>query len=275
MSELIVDVRGLTVELGERPVLHGIDFQVSRGEVVTLLGANGSGKSTLVRAIVGLVPAVAGDITLFGRPLRSFHDWPRLGYVPQRTTAAGGVPATVREVVSSGRLARRRPFWPSTRDDREAVNRAIDMVGLADRADDGIHTLSGGQQQRALIARAAAGDPDLLVLDEPNAGVDHRSQEAFARSLRTFVASGRTLLLVLHDMGPLEPLVNRGVVLDAGHIQYDGPVPVPATAGHRARPATASAHAHLPAGGIGGPGGMPNDHPHSSDEETGPFGWTS
>ncbi|NDL56777.1 metal ABC transporter ATP-binding protein [Phytoactinopolyspora mesophila] len=279
MSELIVDVRDLTVELGERPVLHGIDFQVSRGEVVTLLGANGSGKSTLVRAIVGLIPPVTGDITIFGQPLRSFHDWPRLGYVPQRTTAAGGVPATVREVVASGRLARRKPFWPSTRSDREAVDRAIEMVGLADRADDGIHTLSGGQQQRALIARAASGDPDLLVLDEPNAGVDQRSQEAFARSLRTFVASGRTVLLVLHDMGPLEPLVSRGVVLDAGRVAYDGPVPVPVAAGrHVGHP---GAHSAAVAGGsaadgtIGVPSAVPNDHPHSSDEETGPFGWTS
>ncbi|WP_166354966.1 metal ABC transporter ATP-binding protein [Phytoactinopolyspora limicola] len=265
MGEPVIDVRGLTVELGERPVLHGVDFRVSAGEVVTLLGANGSGKSTLVRAVVGLVPAVAGHIELFGQPLRTFRDWARIGYVPQRTTASGGVPATVREVVSSGRLARRMPFAPARRADREAVDRAIDMVGLADRADDGIHTLSGGQQQRTLIARAAAGEPDVLVLDEPNAGVDQRSQEAFARSLRTFVAAGHTVLLVLHEMGPLAPLVSRGVVLDAGHVVRDGPVQKPVATGPTSSEAAAATTA----------AGVPNDHPHRSDDETGPFGWTS
>lgn len=249
VTERIVDVRHLAVELGQRPVLQDVDFHVTAGEVVALLGANGSGKSTLIRAVVGLVPATSGHITLFGQPLRAFRDWWRIGYVPQRTTAAGGVPATVREVVSSGRLARRAPFRPGSRADRRAVDAAIDLVGLSDRADEGIQTLSGGQQQRALIARAAAVEADVLVLDEPNAGVDRRSQEAFARSLRTFVASGRTVLLVLHEMGPLEALVDRALVLDAGAVAYDGPLPVPASLA-----------------------GQAHDHQHGSVGERGLFG---
>ncbi|SEF18601.1 metal ABC transporter ATP-binding protein [Jiangella alba] len=227
MRSAVVDVRGLRVELDDRPVLHGVDLKVVEGEVVTLLGANGSGKSTLVRATVGLVPAVAGEVRLFGAPLKSFHDWWRVGYVPQRTTAAGGVPATVREVVAAGRLARRKLFRPARKADRAAVDNAIELVGLSEHAGRSVANLSGGQQQRVLIARAAASEPDLLVLDEPNAGVDHRSQEAFARALRTFVASGRTVLLVLHEMGPLAPLVDRGVVLDGGHVVHDGPLPTP------------------------------------------------
>ncbi|SDT40778.1 metal ABC transporter ATP-binding protein [Jiangella sp. DSM 45060] len=227
MRSAVVDVRGLRVELDDRPVLHGVDLKVVEGEVVTLLGANGSGKSTLVRAAVGLVPAAAGEVRLFGTPLRSFHDWWRVGYVPQRTTAAGGVPATVREVVAAGRLARRKLFRPARKADRAAVDAAIELVGLSEHAGRSVANLSGGQQQRVLIARAAASEPDLLVLDEPNAGVDHRSQEAFARALRTFVASGRTVLLVLHEMGPLAPLVDRGVVLDGGHVVHDGPLPTP------------------------------------------------
>lgn len=225
MGSSVVDVRGLRVQLGERPVLHYVDFRVTEGEVVAVLGANGSGKSTLIRALLRLTPAAAGEIDLFGQPLRSFRDWHRIGYVPQRTTAAGGVPATVREVVSAGRLARRSPFRPSSRADRYAVERAIELVGLSDRAGDSVATLSGGQQQRVLIARAAASEPDLMVLDEPNAGVDQRSQEAFARALRTFVASGHTVLLVLHEMGPLAPLVDRGVVLDGGRVVHQGPLP--------------------------------------------------
>ncbi|HSI92045.1 MAG TPA: ABC transporter ATP-binding protein [Jiangellaceae bacterium] len=223
----VLTVRGAVVTLGDRPVLHGVDLTVPAGEVIALLGPNGSGKSTLVRAAIGLLPLTAGEVRLFDTPLARFREWFRVGYVPQRPTAAGGVPATVREVVTSGQLARRRPFLPSTKRNREAVERAIELVGLADHADESVATLSGGQQQRTLIARAAASDPDLLVLDEPNAGVDLPSQEAFARALRTFVASGRTVLVVLHDMGPLKQLIERAVVLEAGRVIHDGPLPVP------------------------------------------------
>ncbi|HEU0041127.1 MAG TPA: ABC transporter ATP-binding protein [Jiangellaceae bacterium] len=222
MNNAVIEGRGLHVDLDGTPVLRGVDVHVDRGEVVTLLGANGSGKSTLVRALIGLVPVSAGEVSLFGRPLKSFEDWRQIGYVPQRATAAGGVPATVREVVASGRLSRRRPFVPASHADREAVDRAIELVGLTDRAGSSVTSLSGGQQQRTLIARAAAGEPDLLVLDEPNAGVDQRSQQAFARALRTFVASGRTVLVVLHEMGPLAPMIDRGIVLDRGQVVHDG-----------------------------------------------------
>jgi zinc transport system ATP-binding protein len=249
VTPTVVDVRGATVALGDRPVLHGVDLRVRPGEVVTLLGANGSGKSTLVRAAVGLVPVVSGHVRLFDTPVDAFRDWHRIGYVPQRTTAAGGVPATVREIVASGRLAHRRPFHRSTKDDREAIGDAIDLVGLGDRADESVAALSGGQQQRVLIARAAAGRPDLLVLDEPNAGVDRSSQEVFARALRTFVASGRTVLLVLHEMGPLAPLVDRVVVLDSGLVVHDGPLPPPS-----------------------GLAGMPHGHIHADDPGQGMFG---
>ncbi len=106
MTEPLISLRGVRADLGSRPVLRGIDLAVHSGEVVALLGANGSGKSTIVRGIIGQVPPSAGEIELFGTPLRRFRDWRRIGYVPQRTTAAGGVPATVTEVVSSGRLSR-------------------------------------------------------------------------------------------------------------------------------------------------------------------------
>jgi zinc transport system ATP-binding protein len=224
----VVAVRGAVAVLGERAVLHGVDLTVPAGQVVALLGPNGSGKSTLVRTAIGLLPLASGEVRLFGTPLGRFRDWGRVGYVPQRTTAASGVPATVREVVASGRLARRRPFLPATASDREAVDNAIELVGLNDRADESVASLSGGQQQRVLIARAAATDPDLLVLDEPNAGVDLPSQEAFARALRTFVASGRSVLVVLHELGPLERLIDRAVVLSNGRVVHDGPLPVPA-----------------------------------------------
>lgn len=222
MTEPVIEAHDVSVSLGERPVLDSVSLAVKAGDVVTLLGANGSGKSTLVRAIVGLVPTTSGSIALFGRPAAKFRDWHRIGYVPQRATPASGVPATVREVVASGRLARRRVLRTMSAVDRGAVDEALEIVGLSDRANDSLAELSGGQQQRALIARAAAGEPDLLILDEPNAGIDARSKDAFARALRLFVASGHTVLLVLHELGPLAPIITRGVVIDNGRVIQDG-----------------------------------------------------
>ena len=164
MGEPVIAMRGVTAELGSRPVLRGIDLTVHRGEVVALLGANGSGKSTAVRSVIGQVPVSGGTIELFGTPRRGFRDWARVGYVPQRTTAAGGVPATVTEIVSSGRLARTR-FGVFRKADRAAVQRALELVGMADRAKDSVTALSGGQHQRVLIARALVAEPQLLIMD--------------------------------------------------------------------------------------------------------------
>jgi zinc transport system ATP-binding protein len=218
----VITIRDVAVELGARPVLRGIDLTVTSGEVVAVLGANGSGKSTLVRAMTGLVPTMRGSVELFGTPLDRFKQHHRIGFVPQRATAAGGVPATVLEVVTSGRLSRRRVATPLRRADRGAVRAAIAAVELADRTQQSVSTLSGGQQQRVLIARALAGEPDLLVLDEPTAGVDLLSQQTFAGVLGALIEKGTTILLVAHEMGPIAPLVSRTVVMRDGRIAYDG-----------------------------------------------------
>ena len=241
----VVAVSAAVVGYGGRPVLHGVDLNVAPGETVALLGANGSGKSTLIRTMLGLQPVQGGHLALFGVPLRRFRQWGRVGYVPQRLGAGSGVPATVREVVASGRLARRGFGRPASRGDRSAVLAAIDAVGLTDRAADPVETLSGGQQQRVLIARALAGEPDLLVLDEPTAGVDAASQRAFAAALDQFVHSGGTVLLVAHELGPLTRLIHRAVVLHHGRIVHDGPVPEPA--GEHAAADHDHVHPHGPA----------------------------
>jgi len=242
VSEAVVDVSHGVVAYGDRPVLRDVSMCVTAGEVVAILGANGSGKSTLIRAILGLIPLRAGSVTLFGTPQRRFRQWHRIGYVPQRIGAGSGVPATVREVVASGRLARRGVLRPPGAADRAAVTAALEAVGLADRAGDPVSTLSGGQQQRTLIARALAGGPELLVLDEPTAGVDAASQEAFAEALRGFVGDGGTVLLVAHELGPLQPLVGRAVVVHDGQIAHDGACPPPV--GHHALPGHDHVHPH-------------------------------
>ena len=191
-----------------------------------LVGENGSGKSTVVRAVVGLLPLATGTLALFGTPRDRFREWTRLGYVPQRAGATTGVPATVREVVATGRLARSGLRRRST-EDRRAVEAALETVGLADRARDSVGTLSGGQQQRVLIARALTCEPELLVLDEPTAGVDLASQAALADTLRTLVERGTTVVLVAHELGPMHPLITRAVTMSEGRVLHDGPPPEP------------------------------------------------
>jgi zinc transport system ATP-binding protein len=249
----VVQVDHAAVGYDGRVILRDVTMSVATGEVVAVLGANGSGKSTLIRTILGLVPLSGGRVDLFGTPLKRFRDWARLGYVPQRLGAGSGVPATVGEVVASGRLARRGIFRPSGSADRVAVSEALSDVGLLDRIGDPVSTLSGGQQQRTLIARALAGKPDLLVLDEPTAGVDAASQRAFAASLGRFGARGGTILLVAHELGPLRPLIDRAVVVHEGQIAHQGLPPEPA--GHHADPE----HDHV--------------HPHAEQEEPGICDW--
>lgn len=221
----VIDLRAGVVAYDGRVALASVDLAISPTEVVAILGANGSGKSTLVRALLGLVPLAAGTVELFGQPLARFADWPRLGYVPQRSGATTGVPATVREVVASGRLPRMRRLRRPSVADRAAVARALDVVGLTDQAGNSVATLSGGQQQRVLIARALTCEPELLVLDEPTAGVDLSSQQALADALGRLVGDGVTIVLVAHELGPMHALVTRAVTLADGRVLHDGSPP--------------------------------------------------
>ena len=224
MTAPVLLLRSVSAGYDGRIALSDVDLRVDAGEVVAVLGANGSGKSTLVRTVLGLLPLAGGELELFGVPAAEFRARTRIGYVPQRGGATTGVPATVREVVATGRLAltglrRARGV------DRRAVDDALATVGLLDRARDSVATLSGGQQQRVLIARALTCDPDLLVLDEPTAGVDVASQQALADTLRTLVGRGTTVVLVAHELGPLHPLITRAVTMSDGRVLHDGPPP--------------------------------------------------
>lgn len=245
----VVDVAGAIVAYEGRAVLDRVSLSVEQAEVVAILGANGSGKSTLVRAALGLVPLLDGEVRLFGTPLRRFRQWHRIGYVPQRVGAGSGVPATVGEVVGAGRLARRGFLRPASARDRQAVGDALSAVSLADRVREPVAILSGGQQQRVLIARALAGEPELLVLDEPTAGVDAASQQAFADALHRFVDRGGTVLLVAHELGALRSLISRAVVVHHGQIIHSGPVPEPA--GDHADPGHEHVHPHAPVEPLG------------------------
>ncbi len=218
----VLRLSGLQVGYEGTPVVRGVDLSVAAGEVVAVLGANGSGKTTLVRGLLGLAEVQAGEVELFGQPRSRFVDRHRLGYVPQRQSVAGVIPSTVREVVSSGRLSRRKLFSRWTSEDGTAVDEALRTVALQDRTGAEVATLSGGQQRRVLIARALAGEPDMLVMDEPTAGVDASSQQALALTVQRLAERNVTLLIVTHEVGALAAVVTRAVVMSRGRVAYDG-----------------------------------------------------
>jgi zinc transport system ATP-binding protein len=206
-----------------RPVLHDVDLAVPSGQLVAVAGPNGGGKTTLVRIVLGLQRPSAGTASLFGEPAHSFSRRSTLGYLPQRAQLGSDAPATVREVVAAGRLAAGGLLGPLRRRDRAIVDEAIERVGLGAVAHRPVQRLSGGQQQRAFIAKALAGEPSLLVLDEPTTGVDVEAQEALAALLdRLHRELSVTILYVSHEFGAVERFVER-LVLVRGGVLFDGP----------------------------------------------------
>lgn len=222
--QVAVSLRGVAFAYpGGATVLREVDLDIASGEFVGIAGPNGGGKTTLLRLALGLERPSRGEALLFGEPAYAFRGRARLGFLAQRAVVEIDAPATVSELVAAGRVARSGLARPFSRDDRAAVAAAISRVGLADRADSPVQRLSGGQQQRAAIAKALAGEPDLLVLDEPTAGVDADAQESFAALLGELHAElGVTIAYVSHEFGAVEPFVQR-LVLVRGEIVYDGP----------------------------------------------------
>jgi zinc transport system ATP-binding protein len=203
------------------PVLRGVDLEVEAGEFVGIAGPNGGGKTTLLRLALGLERPVRGSIRLFGEPADRVRERARLGYLPQRAQLGVQAPATVREVVSAGRAAL-KAVGRLSREDREAIDEAIERVGLGQLARRPLTRLSGGQQQRAFIAKALVSGPKLLALDEPTAGVDAAAQEALARLLAELNRElGVTILYVSHEFGAIEHVVER-LVLVRESIVFDG-----------------------------------------------------
>jgi zinc transport system ATP-binding protein len=219
---VLLEARGIRFGYDHQPVLDDVSLSVEAGEFVALVGPNGSGKSTLLRILLGSLKPERGEVRIFGTDPDDFEQRARLGYVPQRPTLASEVPATVREIVTSGRLSRRGWWRALASADREAVDHAIESVGLAGLANRPVTTLSGGQQQRAFIARAFASEPDLLVLDEPVAGIDAESQRRFSDSLTHLIREHHAgVLLVSHELSAVAGIVDRVIVLK-GRVLFDG-----------------------------------------------------
>jgi zinc transport system ATP-binding protein len=222
-GSILVEARGVSFGYGRGPVLTDVDLVVRAGEFVALVGPNGSGKSTLLRVLLGAARPSVGTVRLLGEPPEQLRDRGRIGFVPQRPVLDSAVPATVEEIVAAGRLARRGWWRPLRAADRDEVRHALGAVGLTELARRPLNELSGGQQQRVFIARAFASGPQLLLLDEPIAGVDAESQRRFRDSLTHLITEhGAGVLLVSHELSAVAAELDRVVVLK-GSVLFDGP----------------------------------------------------
>jgi len=193
-----IAVDGVYFSYDGPPVLENVSFAIAQRDFVSVVGPNGGGKTTLLKLLLGLLQPQRGQIRVFGRSPLEVRQ--RIGYVPQHAQFDPHFPATALDVVLMGRLGRSLPILPARRADRTAALACLQEVGLADLARRPLSFLSGGQRQRALIARALAGDPELLLLDEPTANLDLAVQGDFIELLHR-LNQRLTIVLVSHDVG--------------------------------------------------------------------------
>lgn len=216
-----LEVRRLTVSYGERPVVWDVDASFPSGALSAIVGPNGAGKSTLLKAALGLVPADAGQVTIDGRPGRAALR--RVAYVPQRDSVDWDFPITVREVVEMGRYPAAGWFRRVRKEDRALVDECLERVGMTAFARRQIGQLSGGQRQRVFIARALAQQSPVMLLDEPFAGVDARTQAALLDLLRDLRNEERSIVLVHHDIGAVRASFDWALLLNVRAVAC-GPV---------------------------------------------------
>ena len=217
--ETVLSLEDVSFAYGSEPVLQGVTLSIGAGTFAALVGPNGSGKSTLVKIALGLLRPSSGSVSLFGAASTDPLARSRIGYVPQRPFLSRDFPATVREVVASGGTGRR--WWRSTPGGQ--IDDALGVVEMGDLVHARIGELSGGQQQRVFIAKALVRRPDLLVLDEPVAGVDVEQQARFSSTLgRLRDERGVAILLVSHDLAAVEDRLDRVIVIRRS-IRFDGP----------------------------------------------------
>jgi zinc transport system ATP-binding protein len=207
----LVELTDICFSYGDERVLDHVTLQIRSGDFLGIIGPNGSGKTTLLRIMLGLLRPDSGHVRLFGSDLAAFRDWNRFGYVPQKAVAfETRFPASVFEVVLSGRCGRAGLGRRYGADDRAVSVQALETVGMIEYRDRLIGRLSSGQQQRVFIARALASRPDLLLLDEPTVGVDVEAQEQFYGLLRRLNRDmGTTLVLVSHDIAVIAQEVTQ------------------------------------------------------------------
>ncbi|MDF2627899.1 MAG: ABC-type Mn/Zn transport system, ATPase component [Symbiobacteriaceae bacterium] len=218
MAEYPLEVRDLTVAYHRKPVVQSVNLTLPEGQLVGVVGPNGAGKSTMLKAILGLVPAAAGEVRVFGRPYAAQRSL--VGYVPQRGSVDWDFPTDALDVVLMGRYGRLGWFRRPGAKDRELAMECLRQVGMADFANRQISQLSGGQQQRVFLARALAQDARLYFMDEPFAGVDAATEKAIVSLLGALKERGKTVVVVHHDLQTVKEYFDWLVLLNMRLIAF-------------------------------------------------------
>ena len=218
----IIEIKNLSVRYASSPALNDVSLTIDRGDFVGLAGPNGAGKSTLVKTLLGLVPFSAGAITLFGKPLNTFQEWNKIGYLPQKSANQNYLfPASVEEVVTLGRLSLKKSLKIITQKDRQAVAEILEKLEIARLKDKLFSELSGGEQQRVILARSLVSAPEILILDEPSTALDPQSRENFFSLLQKLNTENKTtILLITHDIGYIGKYAEKLLYLDKNLIYY-------------------------------------------------------
>jgi manganese/zinc/iron transport system ATP- binding protein len=194
----ILNIHDLSVSYGEKVALKELSLDLPESQIIGVIGPNGSGKTSFLKSILGLIKLESGTVLYRGQEVSKMLDY--ISYVPQRESIDWNFPASVMDVVLMGRYSKKSLFKRSTTEDRRKAIEAIEKVGLLDVKDRQIGQLSGGQQQRTLVARALSRDADLLLLDEPFAGVDASTENTLLELFKTMSSEGKSLLIVHHDL---------------------------------------------------------------------------
>lgn len=219
-NEPVIEVRHLTIIKNTQIILDDVNLTVRKGDFYAIIGPNGGGKTTLIKAILGLTKVDKGEILLFSHPASSVERR-QIGYVPQYHAFDFQFPITVREMVLTGRIGRKNGLFSRySYEDYKAAERALFRIGAKPLMDRPISDLSGGERQRILIARALAGEPEVLILDEPTVYVDTPTEEQFY-GLLSSLAQEITILMITHDIGVVSRHVNRVACLNRKLHQHD------------------------------------------------------
>jgi len=221
----IFDVKNISFRVRGIEILSSVSLEIFNGEYIAIIGPNGGGKTTLIRMLLGLETPSSGEVKIFGKKLKNFKEWHKIGYVPQRASLVDeNFPATVEDIVKMGRVAKRGVFARFGKEDAKAVEDSLIKMDILHLKDKMIGTLSGGQRQRAMIARALASSPEILILDEPNTGVDIVSQKRFYSLLSKLNKEEKiTIVFITHDIGVIADDIGRLFTINQKAIVCNNP----------------------------------------------------
>ena len=218
----IITLKNVSVRYGQMEAIKNISCQIERGDFIGLAGPNGAGKTTLIKALLGLLPISSGKITLFGQAQKSFTDFSKIGYLPQKHSGINSLfPANVEEIVLLGLLSTKNFPKIITRADKKLVTKILDALQITQLKNKIFSELSGGQQQRVLLARALVSKPELLIFDEPSTALDPESRSYFFKFIQELnKKNGTTIILITHDTGYIGQYANKILYLDRELIYF-------------------------------------------------------